>query len=79
MDEAEFFVELARRTGCGLLLDVNNLYVNANRLDAQRYLRRCGRRGHARGRARVLRTCAAAVRRFPPVCALEDRRGFPGP
>ncbi len=27
--EAEFFNALARRTGCGLLLDVNNLVVNA--------------------------------------------------
>ena len=29
MAEAEFFNELARRSGCGLLLDVNNLVVNA--------------------------------------------------
>ena len=29
MGEAEFFVQLARRTGCGMLLDVNNLMVNA--------------------------------------------------
>jgi uncharacterized protein (UPF0276 family) len=28
MSEAEFLAALARRTGCGLLLDVNNLYVN---------------------------------------------------
>jgi uncharacterized protein (UPF0276 family) len=28
MGEAELLVALARRTGCGLLLDVNNLYVN---------------------------------------------------
>jgi uncharacterized protein (UPF0276 family) len=27
-DEATFLNELARRTGCGVLLDVNNLYVN---------------------------------------------------
>ena len=27
--EPEFFAELARRSGCGLLLDVNNLMVNA--------------------------------------------------
>lgn len=26
--EGEFLAELARRTGCGVLLDVNNLYVN---------------------------------------------------
>ena len=29
MDEPEFFNRLTRRTGCGLLLDVNNLVVNA--------------------------------------------------
>lgn len=28
MSEAGFLAELARRTGCGILLDVNNLYVN---------------------------------------------------
>jgi uncharacterized protein (UPF0276 family) len=27
--EWEFFIEVGRRTGCGLLLDVNNVYVNA--------------------------------------------------
>jgi uncharacterized protein (UPF0276 family) len=29
MDETLFLAELARRTGCGILLDVNNLYVNS--------------------------------------------------
>ena len=33
MDEPSFLTTLARRTGCGLLVDVNNLYVNA--LNAQ--------------------------------------------
>ncbi|WP_084170098.1 MNIO family bufferin maturase [Paraburkholderia ferrariae] len=28
LSEAAFLAELARRTGCGVLLDVNNLYVN---------------------------------------------------
>ena len=28
--ESEFLVELVRRTGCGILCDVNNLYVNAD-------------------------------------------------
>jgi len=32
MQEGEFLAELARRTGCGLLLDVNNLYVNQHNL-----------------------------------------------
>lgn len=29
MDEAGFLVEVARRSGCGLLLDVNNLWLSA--------------------------------------------------
>jgi len=33
MSEAGFLAELARRTGCGVLLDVNNLYVNARNHD----------------------------------------------
>jgi len=32
MEEADFLAELARRTGCGVLLDVNNLIVNAANL-----------------------------------------------
>jgi len=32
MQEGEFLGELARLTGCGLLLDVNNLYVNQHNL-----------------------------------------------
>ncbi|HLE66966.1 MAG TPA: DUF692 domain-containing protein [Burkholderiales bacterium] len=31
-DEIDFLYELARRTGCGLLLDVNNVYVGARNL-----------------------------------------------
>ncbi|MDN3920543.1 DUF692 domain-containing protein [Roseateles violae] len=34
--EPEFFNELARRSGCGLLLDVNNLVVNARNRGADR-------------------------------------------
>ncbi len=38
--EIEFLTELARRTGCGLLLDVNNVYVSARNLgfSAEDYL-----------------------------------------
>jgi len=36
MEEPEFFSELARRSGCGLLLDVNNLFVNARNRGAAR-------------------------------------------
>jgi uncharacterized protein len=38
--EWEFIAEVARRTGCGLLIDVNNIYVSAinHGFDALRYL-----------------------------------------
>jgi uncharacterized protein (UPF0276 family) len=38
--EPQFLAELARRTGCGLLLDVNNVFVTCGNLDldAQTYL-----------------------------------------
>jgi hypothetical protein len=39
--EAEFLSQLARRSGCGILLDVNNLYVSARNhgFDAHAYVR----------------------------------------
>lgn len=39
--EAEFLAQLVARTGCGLLLDINNVYVSAanNAFDAGAYLR----------------------------------------
>ena len=41
-DEIDFLAELARRSGCGLLLDVNNVHVAARNLnyDAAAYLER---------------------------------------
>lgn len=41
MDEATFLGEVVRRTGCGLLLDVNNAYVCSvnHRRDARAYIR----------------------------------------
>jgi uncharacterized protein (UPF0276 family) len=46
MTEAEFIAELVAATGCGILLDVNNLYVNAvnHGVDPHAYLRRIPRR-----------------------------------
>lgn len=32
LDEIAFLGELARRTGCGLLLDVNNVFISANNI-----------------------------------------------
>jgi uncharacterized protein (UPF0276 family) len=41
MDEAVFLVEVAQRTGCGLLLDVNNLWLSSYNvgIDAGAYIR----------------------------------------
>ena len=41
MNEGEFLAELSRRTGCGILFDVNNLYVNARNLgvDAEAFIK----------------------------------------
>jgi hypothetical protein len=40
MSETDFLTELVRRTGCGLLLDVNNVFVSAtnHRFDPRAYL-----------------------------------------
>lgn len=40
MHEAQFVAEVVRRSGCGLLLDVNNIFVSADNhgFDAQAYL-----------------------------------------
>src|SRR6056297_965847 len=40
MSEIEFLTEIARRTGCGLLLDVNNVFVSATnqRIDPRAYI-----------------------------------------
>lgn len=42
MSEAQFLAELVRRTGCGLLLDVNNVHVSAHNLgfDAWEFIER---------------------------------------
>ena len=40
MDEPEFLVEIAKRAGCGLLLDVNNVYISSVNvgIDASAYI-----------------------------------------
>jgi uncharacterized protein (UPF0276 family) len=40
LSETDFLAEIARRTGCGLLLDVNNVFVSAtnHRTDPRQYL-----------------------------------------
>ncbi len=41
LDEPEFLVEIAKRAGCGLLLDVNNVYISSVNVgvDAKEYVR----------------------------------------
>ena len=41
MSESEFFAQLCRRAGCGMLLDVNNLMVNALNAGASNPLEAC--------------------------------------
>lgn len=40
MSEIEFITQMQKRTGCGLILDVNNVYISANnqKMDAYAYL-----------------------------------------
>lgn len=58
ISEPEFLAELARRTGCGLLCDVNNIYVSAYNLgfDAAAYVNALPRQAvheiHVAGHAR---------------------------
>lgn len=84
-DETDFLAELAHRTGCGLLLDVNNVYVSARNLgfDAADYLDRFPGEpvweihlaGHApdpqQGAALLIDSHDAPV--APPVWALYQR------
>jgi len=41
MDEPQFLVEAAKRSGCGLLIDINNLYISSKNtgIDALSYLK----------------------------------------
>ena len=57
--EAHFLVELARRTGCQLLVDVNNIYVNA--LNA----------ANGPGTANPMQSCKAWLDVIPPACVGE--------
>jgi hypothetical protein len=66
MSEWEFLSAICARTGCSLLLDVNNIYVSAgnNGFDTQAYLagipadrvRQIHLAGHSRGRERLIDT-----------------------
>ncbi len=72
MPEPEFLTEVARRSGCGILLDVNNIYVSASNLgfDARDYL-------HAIPGALVgeIHLAGYAVKRYPEGRVLIDDHG----
>ena len=84
MTEAEFLAELVKRTGCGLLLDVNNVYVSAHNLgfDAEAFIddaagrrdrrnpscRPCRQRGRRRHRADRRSWLARAAGRLVALC-----------
>jgi len=60
--EAEFLAELSARSGCGILLDVNNLYVSASNhgYDAKAYLRAI-----PPARVREIHLAGHTVNRYP--------------
>jgi uncharacterized protein (UPF0276 family) len=65
--EPDFLAELARRTGCGILLDVNNIFVSCTNLDldAECYLEALSQSFvgeiHLAGHSRVMRGGAAIL------------------
>ncbi len=71
MDEATFLAELCQTTGCGILLDINNVYVSAanHGFDAEDYLNRVNPRhvkqihlaGHSQGKSMLIDTHDAPV------------------
>lgn len=60
--EWQFIEAISRRTGCGILCDVNNLYVSASNLgfDARHYLK-----GLPRGRIGEIHLAGHRIRRLP--------------
>jgi uncharacterized protein (UPF0276 family) len=72
LHRAEFLQELVRRTGCGLLVDVNNVFVCAHNhgFDAEAYLRACavGRTSSTSTWPATPCTTHRARHPRPPVC-----------
>ena len=70
MNEPQFFAELCRRAGCGMLLDVNNLMVNAlnARADMRNDTRTDLRNGAQRGAPErsALQTCCDYIDALQP-------------
>lgn len=72
--ETEFLAEVASRTGCGLLLDVNNVFVSAvnHRFDARAYLA-----GFALDRVGEVHLAGHAEEALPSGPLLIDAHGTP--
>jgi uncharacterized protein (UPF0276 family) len=70
--EWEFLSEVANRTGCGILLDVNNIYVSATNhgFDAAHYLRAI-----PVAKVREIHLAGFAVNRYPDGDMLIDTHG----
>ncbi|MBB5518271.1 MNIO family bufferin maturase [Amphiplicatus metriothermophilus] len=74
--ETDFLNELARRTGCGILLDVNNVYVSAFNIgfDAECYIDAIDA-----GAVGEIHVAGHAVDRFDDVVIRVDDHGSPPP
>jgi uncharacterized protein (UPF0276 family) len=72
-DEPAFFAELVRRTGCTLLVDVNNIYVNA--LNAQRTDRALDPVQHCRDWLDALPTACVGEIHLAGHCHVSDVHG----
>ena len=74
MPEWQFLAEVARRSGCGILLDVNNIHVSAHNhgFDALAYLR-----GIPRGAVEEIHLAGHARKRFDGGELLIDTHGAP--
>lgn len=74
LTEWEFLVEVAKQADCGLLLDVNNIYVNAcnHRFDPEEYLQAI-----PADRVQEIHLAGFAINRYPQGEVLIDNHGAP--
>src|SRR6266852_5303674 len=76
--EWEFMTAVAERTGCGILCDVNNIYVSAHNhgWDASTYLARCHRRQSGKSTLQVT-VCGRSPMAAPCVSTITARTSSP--
>jgi uncharacterized protein (UPF0276 family) len=75
ISEPEFLIELARRTGCGILLDVNNVYVSSYNFDEDASSRSRSSRRRSPGRSRRC-SWACSSRGASPVRSARSPEGW---